>query len=163
MPKVEPSPRKDVEWEEVDLNHENATLPEVGSNASHTYSEEFTSQPDYEETQDESVLLTDESLAQNFPKIEPSLQISSLGEEEPSRMDSEIQSTGDFSEPELIENIVDSSSEEFRQEATEIPSFSPVSPDSSVEFHLNPIHQFVPQTETSEFCAKLTAMAQVNV
>jgi hypothetical protein len=34
---------------------------------------------------------------------------------------------------------------------------------SSLGETLNPIHQFVPQSSSTEFCSKLTAMAQINV
>ena len=93
----------------------------------------------------------------------PQNSIHALDEEEDSRIDSESMESNSFSVNQDIQPTTQLEAEYLTQDTAEIPTFSPVSQDSTVEFHLNPIHQFVPQTETTEFCAKLTAMAQVNV
>ena len=49
------------------------------------------------------------------------------------------------------------------QVSTDPNSYSSVPLSSPVGETLNPIHQFVPQSSSTEFCSKLTAMAQVNV
>ena len=80
------------------------------------------------------------------------------------RIETEMESISCDDKAEFIDQFSHSSFVDSQQAMTEVLSFEPVSQESSAEeFHIHPIDQFVPQTETSEFCAKLTAMAQVSV
>lgn len=68
--------------------------------------------------------------------------------------------------PKLIESTeqVDRESLVIRSENASIETSNVSVPvASSVGETLNPIHQFVPQSSSTEFCSKLTAMAQINV
>lgn len=86
------------------------------------------------------------------PVLEATKPITMAEEQTSEVVDSKIES-----DLQPLVMLSEESSDDDSQSNSSVPFSTPIGET------LNPIHQFVPQSSSTEFCSKLTAMAQVNV